>query len=331
MPSPSNDPFARIAEIMRQRGSTVAPEAFQAAVNVTFHQFESEVYDEAHEDMWESLPPLIAQLVDDAQATDPNPQRPLTLLDIGCGTGLAADSVVRSSFGPRLTHIDLLDTAPAMLARALKRSSTWGVATSLNEGLVEDLAAQDKQFDVIITSSVLHHVPHLPSFLQAVSRLQPAGSVFIHLQDPNGDALGHPELKRRMSVAAPSKPEWRQRLTPARIVGRLKREIAGTQGQDYVSKTIKELVRQGISQTPLTPSEIFAITDIHVQDEEGISIQALRKSLPAYNLVRQRAYGYFGVMPSRLDAGRRAEEEALAARGDLGGFHISAVWRKRSA
>src|SRR5271155_4378126 len=120
-----NDPLAPVEEIMRRHNVTaLTPSEFHAAVNVCFHRFESEIYDEGHRDMWETIPGQVALLA--ADCLRQNVPEQIRMLDVGCGTGLATDSVMRSPLAPRIKEIDLLDTSTAMLARAEKRRQEWG-------------------------------------------------------------------------------------------------------------------------------------------------------------------------------------------------------------
>jgi SAM-dependent methyltransferase len=321
-----NDPLAPVEAIMRRHGITSTPAEFHAAVNVCFHRFESEVYDEVHQDMWNSVPQEVELLASDC-LKDQGPS-PLRMLDIGCGTGLALDSVMRSSLGPRVKEIDLLDTSTAMLARAQKRREQWGKTGRTVEGIVESLPS-GVSYDLIITCSVLHHVPDLASFLKAVDSLQTGvpGALFIHLQDPNGDFLDDPMRAKRATEMAPAIPDSLARFKPARILARLKREIKGEQGQDYISKTNRELMQTGIISSPLSVEEIFSITDIHVRDG-GISIDRMKAWLPAYQLVSRRTYGFFGVLSSTLPPALRQREDQYSQAGELNGEHISAAWRR---
>jgi hypothetical protein len=54
-----NDPLAPVEEIMRRHNVRSTAAEFHAAVNVCFHRFESEVYDQLHRGMWESLAPQV--------------------------------------------------------------------------------------------------------------------------------------------------------------------------------------------------------------------------------------------------------------------------------
>lgn len=312
---------------MRRHGVQSTPEQFHAAVNVAFHRFESEVYDEAHRDMWESLPQQV-ELLAASCLKDGAPER-IRMLDIGCGTGLATDCLLRSSLGPRVEQIDLLDTSTAMLARAEKRRKLWNRPGAAIEGIVENLPA-GKTYDLIITCSVLHHVPDLPSFLSAVAGLQKdlPGALFLHLQDPNGDFPGDPKRAERFAEYKRTHvPDTLARFKPGRILARLKRELTGEQGQDYISKTNHELIHKGVVSNPLTVDEIFSITDIHVRDG-GISVERMRPWLPDYQLVTQRSYGFFGVLRSALPPDLQRREDQYIEAGENNGGHVAAAWRR---
>jgi hypothetical protein len=215
-----------------------------------------------------------------------------------------------------------------MLERACKRAESWKVPVNRLEGVVESLVGRGRTYEVIVTCSVLHHVPDLGAFLRAVRCIQAPGGVFLHLQDPNGDYLSDPECKRRMAQVEDQKvPAWLDRLRPARVLGRLYRELTGKQGEDYISKTNRDLLAKGVIQSPLTVEELFTITDIHVHDEHGISITEIRKLLPDFELISQRSYAFFGQLASNLAPDLRTTEQELIDRRAQNGFHVSAAWK----
>ncbi len=317
--------LSRVTEIMRAHGASGSPEEFHAAVNVVFHKFESEVYDEIHRDMWESLPKQFGLLASDCLRGDPDLPESLDVLDIGCGTGLASDCLFQTELKSRIRSVDLLDTSASMLARASKRGESWNVPVRSFEGLLGGVAIRER-YDLIVTCSVLHHIPDLPSFLAAVRRYQVRGGVFMHLQDPNGDYLSDPELQRRQAENPPTGSSTVARLHPRRVLGRLYRELTGKQGDDYISKTNRELLERGVLKSKLSVAELFSITDIHVHDGEGISIAELRGLLPEYSLASQRSYGFLGQLESGLTGDRKKTEQQLIAAHALNGFHVGAAW-----
>jgi SAM-dependent methyltransferase len=315
---------------MDRHGVRCAPEDFHRSVNVLFHDFESEIYDREHRDMWESLPRQFELLVGDWLSRDPHAPGEIRLLDIGCGTGLASDCLLKTAIGGSIKSITLLDTSRAMLQQASRRAAGWKAPSVCQEGLLNALPPEAR-FELIVTCSVLHHVPDVPEFLGAVRALQSPGGVFLHLQDPNGDFLDDPELRQRMTAASRlSFAERAGRFTPRRIFGRIYRELTGKQGQDYLSKTNRALLEKGVVATPLSVHEIFTITDIHVQDGEGVSISRMESWLPDYECLSRRSYGFFGKLWSLLPKRRQRIEEGLIARHALNGLHIGAAWRKTS-
>jgi SAM-dependent methyltransferase len=315
---------------MDRHGVRCSPEEFHQSVNVVFHNFESEIYDQEHRSMWESLPRQFELLVGDWLDRDPHAPEEISLLDIGCGTGLASDCLLKTAIGGRIKTIDLLDTSRSMLQRASERASGWRAPAICHEGLLNALPP-GKRYGLIVTCSVLHHVPDLAEFLDAVGGLQGPGGVFLHLQDPNGDFLGDPELRQRMARTSRSAfTEWACRFTPRRVFGRIYRELTGKQGRDYLSKTNQALIEKGVLATPLSTHEIFCITDIHVQDGEGISISSMEPWLPDYECFSRRTYGFFGKLWSELPKRRQRMEEDLIARRALNGLHVAAAWRKNS-
>ena len=330
--------YEPVIAVMRRHSCTCSPEEFHAAVNIAFHEYEAEVFDEIHKDRWQLVPKQVELLVDDWLAKCARVPEYLNVLDVGCGTGLASDSLLKTRVGHRIRSIDLLDTSKSMLLRAADRAKAWPVPNRQFLGpLVTAPAGQ--HYDVVIASSVLHHVPDLPGFFRNVRSRQQPGGIFIHVEDPNADYLTDPELKRRTAEVSSELPAWVQRLHPRRILGRLQREMTGRQGLDYISKTNRALITQGLIKEPLTVTELFAIIDIHVHSGSGISIKELRGLLSDYELLGQRSCGFFGdgfngrvrffeQLP-HLPKEFEIRETELIAAGALNGFNIGAIWRVR--
>jgi 2-polyprenyl-3-methyl-5-hydroxy-6-metoxy-1,4-benzoquinol methylase len=312
---------------MKRHGAQCGPAEFHAAVNVTFHQFESEVYDTEHADMWNSLPQQFALFAQDCLHQQRYSPQSMRVLDIGCGTGLASQSLLNSVLGERIASVDLLDTSSEMLRRAGKRAAGWRVPVETHEGLIDALPP-GRKYDLIVTCSVLHHVPDLAHFVDEVRKHQAEGGIFLHLQDPNGDHANDPELKKRMAeFSRKLLPETLYRFTPKRVYGKLHRVLTGTDVEDYVFKTNQKLLQSGIVTSPLTVQEIYAITDIHVADGDGISICKMKAWMADYELLSTRSYGFFGVLWDTLPPRLRVVEEQLIQAGAQNGLHVGAAWK----
>ena len=114
-----------------------------------------------------------------------------SVLDVGCGTGsltVAAKEQVGASgkvFG--------IDASPAMIARATAKAAKAGIDVCFKTAVAEALPFPEQQFDVVLSTLMLHHLPRQPR--QACAReirrvLKPLGRVlvvdFAHAQLKSG-------------------------------------------------------------------------------------------------------------------------------------------------
>jgi 2-polyprenyl-3-methyl-5-hydroxy-6-metoxy-1,4-benzoquinol methylase len=326
---PGDDALAPILPIMSKYGVTCSPDEFQRRVNVAFHRAESQVYDQIHRCMWESLPQQCQLLVGDLEA-ETQVTADLTALDIGCGTGLASDLLLNSRLGRHISQIDLLDTSGEMLARAKERSRLWSATANLVHG---DLARLDasRKYDVIVVCSVLHHIPDVEEFLARVRTIQVPRGILLHMHDPNGDFFEDPEQKRRISELAAQKrplPAWLRRLRPKRVLKAVQRRLSGQQADDYILQVNDELLADRTITKAMSPADVWAVTDIHCLDGLGIRIKQLSVCLPDYTLVSKRSYGFFGRLYSELPAAFRDTEQDLIRQKAPNGSYIAGIWRK---
>jgi 2-polyprenyl-3-methyl-5-hydroxy-6-metoxy-1,4-benzoquinol methylase len=334
MASPELNGLDCLLPLMNSRGVQLSPLEFHYAVNVTFHAFESQVYDENHQDMRLSLPRQFELLCDDVLARGPEPGAGLNILDVGCGTGLGSELLLKTSLGQKVGRIDLLDTSPEMLAKCAERASTWGLEYRVLEGTVEAVASGC--YDLVLACSVLHHIPDLDGFSVSIRRLQRQGGIFLHLQDPNGDYFEDRELANRVGeidVATRKRvPSWVRRMSPLRVASRIRREITRTQPKGYIQLVNERLLGEGVILEPMTAEEIWSVTDIHVDGlpfslGKGVSVTAMKARLVDHDLIASRSYGFFGQLWSELPPRFKAREEELIDQKKLNGRYIGCVWQ----
>jgi ubiquinone/menaquinone biosynthesis C-methylase UbiE len=107
-------------------------------------------------------------------------ERGESVLDVGCGTGslaIAAKHRVGSTgkvFG--------IDPSPEMIARAGSKARTAGAEVSFKNAVAEALPFAEAQFDVVLSTLMLHHLPRpvRQPFADEVRRvLSPGGRVLV--------------------------------------------------------------------------------------------------------------------------------------------------------
>ena len=80
-----------------------------------------------------------------------------SILDVGCGTGTVAIAAKRL-LGPN-GKVHGIDPSPEMIARARKKAKKAGVEVEFTNAIAETLPFEDAQFDAVLSSMVIHHLP----------------------------------------------------------------------------------------------------------------------------------------------------------------------------
>jgi ubiquinone/menaquinone biosynthesis C-methylase UbiE len=80
-----------------------------------------------------------------------------SVLDVGCGTGSLAIAAMRQ-VGPRGT-VSGVDASPEMIARAEKKARKAGLDVAFQNAFAQSLPFPDAQFDAVLTTIMLHHLP----------------------------------------------------------------------------------------------------------------------------------------------------------------------------
>jgi predicted TPR repeat methyltransferase len=121
-----------------------------------------------------------------------------TMLDLGCGTGLAG-----AAFRPRVRHLTGVDLSPGMIAEARAK----GIYDRLETGeLVEFLGAEraaHRRYDLVIAADVFVYVFDLGPVARAVADvLSPGGLFALTVETHGGDGVELGEKLRYRHGAA---------------------------------------------------------------------------------------------------------------------------------
>jgi 2-polyprenyl-6-hydroxyphenyl methylase/3-demethylubiquinone-9 3-methyltransferase len=159
----------------------------------------------------------------------------LTLLDVGCGAGLAAEAFCR--MGAEVTG---LDAAGAALEAA--RAHAAELPITYVEGTPEALAGTGARFDAVVALEVIEHVEDRAAFCAALAALaKPGGHVFLSTLNRTARSfvmakLGAEYVLRLLPVGT---HDWRMFVTPGELGADLRR--AGLTVTDLAGMTMDPL------------------------------------------------------------------------------------------
>jgi 2-polyprenyl-6-hydroxyphenyl methylase / 3-demethylubiquinone-9 3-methyltransferase len=101
-------------------------------------------------------------------------QGPTRILDVGCGAGLAAETLARHG------HDVLgIDAAGEAIEAARTHAEGQGLALTYRACLAEDLVAEGARFPLITCLEVIEHVPDPASFLRVLAGLLEPDGVLV--------------------------------------------------------------------------------------------------------------------------------------------------------
>lgn len=119
------------------------------------------------------------------------------VLDVGCGTGSLTIGA-KERVGPT-GEVYGIDAAPEMIEvsrrKARHMATQLGVDVDFRAGLIEDIPFPDDQFDLVLSSLMLHHLPldlKGRGFLEIGRVLKPGGRFLaVDFSPPTKGWLGH--------------------------------------------------------------------------------------------------------------------------------------------
>ena len=119
------------------------------------------------------------------------------VLDLGCGTGLAARAIARrEGFSGKVLGIDL---SPYLVAAAERLAREEGIAgrVAFRTGDVRSVALPDRSVDAVVAHTLLSHVEDPLAVLKEAARVvRPGGALGIFDGDYASLTFGHPDPAR---------------------------------------------------------------------------------------------------------------------------------------
>lgn len=328
MPSKPEPPHAYelLRPVMMANGATCTPKEFYWHVNEAFHTVEASSYDEIHAGMFAGSDPMWSRLLKSA------PDGNWNVLDVGSGTGLVGEHLVRLASG-RVHRLTMLDPNDAMLDRSRVRSRNWPEFAGGTEFLKGDISAvEGRSFDLITVSSVFHHVVEIEQFGLSLNRLLRPGGSLLQMQDPRSGGNIDTVLSRRSEATRSKRPTTLYRRARA-VGGKVLRAFGRkSRGDPVAEATNVRLMAAGIINRPLDMPTIWAITDFHVPGQphqmgQGFALAQMHQWL-SLDLIDSFTYQFQGLPWDLLSRAERLNEEKWWRNGDEHGALFGSAWRK---
>lgn len=147
-------------------------------------------------------------------------QAGITLLDVGCGGGLASEALAR-----RGCQVLGLDAAPDVIEAARVHAHGADLALTYRIGSTEDLLAEGSSFQVITALEVIEHIPDPAHFVRTLAGLlEPGGLLILSTLNRSWRSfltakVGAEYVLRMLPVGT---HDWKKFISPAELAGLLR-------------------------------------------------------------------------------------------------------------
>jgi 2-polyprenyl-6-hydroxyphenyl methylase/3-demethylubiquinone-9 3-methyltransferase len=168
-----------------------------------------------------------------------SPLQGLSLLDIGCGGGLLCEPMAR--LGAMVTGID---AAERNVATASQHAGGQGLSINYRETTAEALAAEGRQFDIVLALEIVEHVADIDLFLKSCGRLaKPGGLVFLSTLNRTAKAwaLAIAGAEYVLRWLPRGTHDWKKFLKPSEVVRGLR--SGGVEAEEIVGVVYSPLSR----------------------------------------------------------------------------------------
>jgi len=310
-----------------------SPEEIVTHLNRIYHKYEAAVFDRQHPELTEQLPEVWSRLL---QAASPPPgEPPRQVLDFGCGTGFEALQLLETIEPGSLRLLVCYDLSAEMLARCREKLSRFEAPLKFTTSLDEVLEfAQARCFDLVVTNSLLHHLPDWRATARLFRDLLAPGGFWINGHEPSVSFYRNSECRTVLEDYRRWR-RWRKFLDARAWVRRVSTLLGIT--PNLARLTAREFNSLGLTSLPVPERMVTLLVDLNVpHNEREAESVGLNPTQMAEELARDfdqaflETYSYMGPFyEGRLPRRWRSRAQDLRLRFPTDGAEFAAVWRRK--
>jgi SAM-dependent methyltransferase len=236
--------------------------SFVREVSNIYHKHEAEIYDNLHLEISETTAYWKACF----ERIQPGLSSNLAVLDIGSGTGFASEQIIRC-LQNNIAHLVCNDLSEYMLKQCKARLKRFCDKMHIEFicGEPTEVFKKPEQFDIILTSAVLHHLMDLPSFLYTVKTILRPDGYYIAGHEPSSLFYLNKELYKWTLLYR----RCRRIKNFFKIMPYLRKIGVSTPPKSIEEMTNDEMMERGIISDRLPLNIIRQLVDIHVPPASG--------------------------------------------------------------
>ncbi|MBN1910111.1 MAG: class I SAM-dependent methyltransferase [Pirellulales bacterium] len=303
-------------------------------LNRLYHAREAEDYDGQHPEIHIQLMPIWRRMLEIGLPCGLN--RPLRVLDFGCGTGFEAEQILRTDVGVEIGELVCYDLSPEMLALCRRRLDGLGAGIRFTSD-PEELASTDGLFDILMTNSLLHHLPDPIGTIHGLLPLMNEGAVWLGGHEPSSRYYRNAACQETFTRFRRS---WRLRkyLSPKKYWSVAKRTLSWRAHPARVAASAA--VAKGLLKLEPPAQVVSRLVDFHVAHSvgeadagRGFDFRRLEQDLSKeWTLQWRETYSYMGpYYEGGLPGYWRGECDRLKKQFPDDGHNFCVVWKRRKA
>jgi SAM-dependent methyltransferase len=299
-------------------------------VNRMYHRFEARDYDARHPEVYRQLPALWDTMIATAKRELDTTWR---VLDFGCGTGFEAEQLLRVLPAERLEHLTCYDPSPEMLARCREKIAPCCEQAAF---LSDARHLRQRSYNVLLTNSLLHHLPAPLALAGGILSLLEPGAVWLAGHEPSRRFYMNPACLRAYAAFTQER-RWRKFVQPGRYVARGRAWLGLASNPTW--QTAREVYRRGLFGRQPPGHVIGLLVDVHVahSDSEAAAgrgfdmFQWQQQLRRVWQCIWRTSYGFMGPWyEGNLSPRWQQTCHDLARRYPDDGANFCTVWRRSS-